>query len=739
MSNNKPCFAKLKCTFCNINGHIQADCYKFLAAQKEAKSRTSSRKKSKVNANIAQAPRSTPSAPSQPFQTSDVNTAAEEVAGHASLPPSHPTSNGSDWVADTGATSHMTPNRHWFTTYSPFRTPVRLANGSIVYSAGIGSVRFQPIIHGRKGRLLEFYRVLHVPGLRSNLLAVLYLSKHKGYTITINNTSIKFSQSGTLLFTATINSRNAAFLDGEVVFEVAGVASTCPMDLALWHRRLGHLHIDAVQKLAKQELVTGLHLQSNTTPDPICEPCIAGKQHRSRVPKSAQHRASQPLELIHSDLHGPLPVHSKEGYQYWVTFIDDCSRFFVVAPLKKKSDTFAAFQCFKALAENQLDRKIKMLRDDKGGEYMSDAFDTFLASHGIARHHTNRNEPHQNGVAERANRTLAEGITAMLEESSLPPSFWNFALSTFVHVHNRSPTYALANGTPYEHWFKSKPDLAHLRVFGCLSYVNVQKDQRKGLQSHTRKCIFVGYPPEHKGWLFYDWTTKRTLVSDAAIFDERVFPGRHTAPLPSFLPLAPSYHPSADASDDDSEEPEEPVGETQHVHAPHTPQLSGDMEHRKEYFQTREIDNPEISRRLEYSLARPEGMVDTPDTLQLPVSEGLDLDDSQETQRRMEYSTTRQSDPVHSSDTPRVLLEDLDTNDNQHSHRGPEYSSTCQKDLVPSVIQHSVANILLPTFVVNPFILSLTSQLLTNDQTLAHDTPLELVDQLKNIGIHLFH
>ena len=136
-----------------------------------------------------------------------------------------------------------------------------------------------------------------------------------------------------------------------------------------------------------------------------------------------------------------------------------------------------------------------------------------------------RAEPHQNGVAERANRTLVKGITTMLQEAKLPDSFWVYAVSTFVHVHNRSPTAPLGDTTPYTLWFRRKPVVSHYRVFGCTAYVHVKKDQRTGLQAHTQKCIFIGYPSEYKGWLFYNSDTKKTIISNAAEFNERLFPG----------------------------------------------------------------------------------------------------------------------------------------------------------------------------------------------------------------------
>ena len=109
-------------------------------------------------------------------------------------------------------------------------------------------------------------------------------------------------------------------------------------------------------------------LDSLAAPDPICEPCLAGKMHANPFP-SSQWRARRPLELVQQ-----VPYPSFSGFRYWVTFIDDYSRFRFVLPIKAKSDVFEAFKNFKAYAENQSGHRIKILRDDKGGEYMSNAF-----------------------------------------------------------------------------------------------------------------------------------------------------------------------------------------------------------------------------------------------------------------------------------------------------------------------------------------------------------------------------
>ena len=249
----------------------------------------------------------------------------------------------------------------------------------------------------------------------------------------------------------------------------------------------------------------------------ICEPCLAGKMHANPFP-SSQNCATELLELIHSDVH-EIGVTSPSGYNYWISFIDDYSRYKVLVPLKHKSDALVAFKSFKAHAENKTGKSIKCLRDDKGGEYMLNEFNTYLDACGIDRQHTCRNRPQQNRVAERANRLFAERIMALLNESGLSKKFWVECLAALVHVLNTCPTSALVKITPYEVWNGRKPNIGYLRVWGCVAYVHVQKDKCTKLGSHMEKCIFIGYPDGYKGWKFYN-PTEKVIISERADFDE---------------------------------------------------------------------------------------------------------------------------------------------------------------------------------------------------------------------------
>jgi hypothetical protein len=170
-------------------------------------------------------------------------------------------------------------------------------------------------------------------------------------------------------FVASINDDNSAFLDGNTLshLESAQITSTLPLNYELWHHQLAHVNHDDVKKLISQDLVTGLKLNSKIAPDPICEPCLAGKMKANPFPATG-HIVAKPLDLIHIDVHGPVPVQSHSGHKYYAIFVDDCTKFKVGIPMKKKSETFSAFIKFEAYAENQFKDTIKAIQDDKGGE-----------------------------------------------------------------------------------------------------------------------------------------------------------------------------------------------------------------------------------------------------------------------------------------------------------------------------------------------------------------------------------
>ena len=162
-----------------------------------------------------------------------------------------------------------------------------------------------------------------VPTLSSNLLSVLYLTMHRSFTTLIERDTLHFIRDNKILFQAQVTAFNSAFLLGETipVQQFASLSSTSPrtLDLARWHRRLCHHHLAGIKKLLSGNLVTGFQLDSQANPDLVSEACKAGKMHANPFPIS-QCRASRPLQLIHSDVHGLVKVSTYQGYRFWIFF-----------------------------------------------------------------------------------------------------------------------------------------------------------------------------------------------------------------------------------------------------------------------------------------------------------------------------------------------------------------------------------------------------------------------------------
>ena len=170
--------------------------------------------------------------------------------------------------------------------------------------------------------------------------------------------------------------------------------------------------------------------------------------------------------------------------------------------------------------EKSTGHALKCLRTDNGGEYTSLEFKTYLAKEGIRHELTVPKTPEQNGTAERMNRTLVESVRSMLADSKLPHRFWAEALSTAVYLRNRSPTKVLQGITPIEAWTGKKPDVSSLRIFGCTAYAHVPKDERQKLDSKARKCFFLGYGTDTKGYRLYDPSRARIIHSRDVLFNE---------------------------------------------------------------------------------------------------------------------------------------------------------------------------------------------------------------------------
>lgn len=239
----------------------------------------------------------------------------------------------------------------------------------------------------------------------------------------------------------------------------------------LWHKRLGHISEKGLKILVGKNLLPGLKSYNLD----LCEHCIYGRQRRVSFLRGAHDRKKNVLELVHSDVFGPVNIKSLGGVLYFVTFIEDASRKFWAYPLKNKSEVFGIFQKFHVVVERETNKLLKCLRIDNGGEYCSNAFKEYCNRFGIKHEKTVPRTPQQNGVAERMNRTIMEKVRSMLSNSSLEKNFWAEVVMIACYLINRSPTTSLDGGIPEEDWTSKNLNYSHLKIFGCEAFVHILK------------------------------------------------------------------------------------------------------------------------------------------------------------------------------------------------------------------------------------------------------------------------
>jgi hypothetical protein len=420
------------------------------------------------------------------------------------------------WYIDNGASSHITSVREHFTDLrdTEVRIDISLGDNRIVTVAGVGTVSFR-----REGLPpISFTDVLFVPGMKKNLILVSTL-QDRGLEVLFRGTEVLIFRRGCSVDSGQVIGVREGDLY-RLLFQplhalVASSVSSRQL-CELWHRRMGHLHHGALGGLG--EIVTKVPQFSLEHQD-VCRGCVLGKFAKASFP-SSDSRSAGILDLVHTDVCGPMSQKSLSGCEYYLTFIDDYSRKTWIYFLKAKSMVFAWFQEFRALVENQSGKRIKVLRSDNGGEYSSRQFVDFCAQHGIRREMTVPYNPQQNGVVERKNRAITSAVRSMLHDQSLPLYLWAEACCTAVYLQNRSPHRILGKMTPEEAFTGRRPDVEHIRIFGCSTFSHVPSERRTKLDPTAQQGILVGYSEVSKAYRIYIPPLRKVVVSRDVRFEE---------------------------------------------------------------------------------------------------------------------------------------------------------------------------------------------------------------------------
>jgi transposase InsO family protein len=347
-----------------------------------------------------------------------------------------------DWIIDSGTSSHLCLDRAVFITYVPTpNTKVYGIGNHALDVKGKGTVILSVKVD-RKEKELRLKNVLHTPDAKTSLLSISRLDD-AGLKATFLDGKCQIrTRDGKTLAIAPV--RNHLYcLEGKAVTGDASKreeanAANSHTNIEVWHRRLGHLNYRSVRDLHLKGLVKGMDLSDEPVPEAPCEGCIYGKHKRKPFPKrkGKPTRAEGPLDLVHVDIHGPYNPISPNHSKYLFLITDDHSRKSWSLFLKHKSDATVAFTIWRKAVEKETGKRLKIVRSDNGGEFKGDEFESHLKDIGV-RHQTSAPKSSaQNGRAERSGRTVVEHGRSMLHQRNIPKNLWPEAIACATYLKN---------------------------------------------------------------------------------------------------------------------------------------------------------------------------------------------------------------------------------------------------------------------------------------------------------------
>jgi len=255
---------------------------------------------------------------------------------------------------------------------------------------------------------------------------------------------------------------------------------------SLWHTRFGHPSLDKLVEINKKFPFVSINKS-----DAPYDTCFYAKQKSLPFPLNS-HVSTHTFDLIHMDKWGSLSIPSMLGYKYFLTIVDDKSRFTWIYLMRLKSEASTLIKSFVFLVQNQFNTKIKTIRTDDGILQQSSCVGT----------------PQQNGIVEHKHQHILAVARALLFQANLPKFFWAHAVSHAIHIINRLPTPFLSNKSPFHLLHDCLPDMKNMRVFGSLCFATTLSAHRKKLDSRSRKCIHIGFKDGVKGYIVFGLHSK---------------------------------------------------------------------------------------------------------------------------------------------------------------------------------------------------------------------------------------
>nr|GEV30775.1 hypothetical protein [Tanacetum cinerariifolium] len=287
----------------------------------------------------------------------------------------------------------------------------------------------------------------------------------------------------------------------------------------LWHRRLSHLNFDTMNFLSKNDIVVGLP-KLKFIKDHLCSSYELGKAKRKSFHTKITPSSKRRLQLLHMDLCGSMRVTSINGKRYVLVIVDDYPRYTWTHFLRSKDEKPEVLIDFLRLVQRGLHAQVRIVRTDKGSEFLNQTLHAYFASEGIVYQTLVTRTPEQNGVVERRNQTLVEDARTMLSTAKVPLFFWAEAIATACFTQNHSLVIPRHEKTPYHIINDRKPSVKFFHIFGSLYYIVRDGENLDKMKVKGDACIFVGYSTQSRAYRVFNKRTRVLVETIHVNFDE---------------------------------------------------------------------------------------------------------------------------------------------------------------------------------------------------------------------------
>lgn len=413
------------------------------------------------------------------------------------------------WVADSGTTHHMTGRKEILANYEEFDVPrsILTANGN---ASALGQGTFTFIGHNQEIAQLE--EVWYIPSLKTNLFS-LESAMSKGFDVIFDSkdASIKLIREGEIYLYGKKNEGLMFFALTQAYTNPQDETSFLSATSEDWHRRFAHCGQESIKRVMNAKAVTGLTVVSKHKA--VCEPCATAKVVRGAHKGRSTSLASRQCRILHIDTNGPQSTRSIGGNNYFVLSVEEYSSYKHIEFTNDKSNIKHLVKKIVNQVEAETKQRVYYLYTDNGSEFKNEELEVWLTAKGITHCFSAPYTPEQNGLVERAMRTIVEGTRTLLVSSGMNHTLWAQAASCVIYATNRLLATNSDDKTRFKLHFGWKPDVSNLRIFGQSAVIKENQRYKRSKWDGNPIVRFVGYTDRFNTYKFYSEKFNKTYMS----------------------------------------------------------------------------------------------------------------------------------------------------------------------------------------------------------------------------------